>query len=193
MIAEFRFERKKGVLPAIAGVFFVGAAVYGFASQTGYVLILYGVLGAVGLIAALASARVMFDRRVQLSLGPEGLFYRLVSADVVPWSDITRIARVRSFGTTRKNYRPAPFRTPSMDTIAFDVGEGARLRGGSRTYHASARVMDAQRKAVSASLPAYVIYPYGLEGTSTDALVDIIKTYWKGEVEERETGYAPTD
>jgi len=108
------------------------------------------------------------DRRVVLSIGPDGLMYRHFSTKTIAWAEITAVVYYR--------YMIASAHQSSLDTVCLSVSNFAAYpRGPIRWFfhylqHISGR-------------PPIAIQPWFIEATS-EQVVEAVRAHWRGRVEE---------
>ncbi len=108
------------------------------------------------------------DRRVLLSIGPEGLMYRHFSTKTITWAEITVVACYR--------YAIASVRASSLDTVCFSVANLASYPRG------PLRSLSRYLQRVSGR-PSITIQPWITDATS-DQIVEAVRAHWRGRVEE---------
>ena len=118
-------------------------------------------------LIAVHSIIASLDRRVLLSIGPEGLMYRYFSTRTITWPEITAVVCYR--------HAVASVYVSSLETVCFSVANlddfpRGPLRSVSRYLQ---RVL---------GRPPITIQPWFTEATS-EQIVEAIRTHWGGRVD----------
>jgi hypothetical protein len=130
-------------------------------------------------VLAIYSLSVAFDRRVILRVGSEGLHYRPFSEKTVPWSEITHIARVKTYSLSVVWGSAAHVYHPQLDQINFAVADPARYPNG--PLHKLTRFVQSMD-----GRPPIAIQTVFIAGASTDGILEAIKRHWPGYIAEIE-------
>lgn len=136
-------------------------------------------LGAIGFLGVLP---LILDRRVQLAIGPEGLFYRPFSPQTVPWNEIKAVAIVQTHWQLGSLLRIVWRRHLRQDSINFDVSGEDRIKHGIPFYRIGALMANAP------PCPLYPIIVAHLERADAASVARAITRHWKGQVPVFEVG-----
>ncbi|MEQ1864100.1 MAG: hypothetical protein ABL996_05545 [Micropepsaceae bacterium] len=118
-------------------------------------------------LIAVHSIIASLDRRVLLSIGPEGLMYRYFSTKTITWSEIVAVACYRHVIAT--------VHVSSLDTVCFSVANLDNFPRG------PLRSVSRYLQRVSGR-PRITIQPWFTDATS-EQIVDAIRAHWRGNVD----------
>lgn len=177
MTRAYRYDPKAARLPGLAGTGLVIATATTAVVQSGTIQIAFAVVAGLSAIGLTGVLPLLVDRRVQLSISPQGLTYRPFSTDPVPWEDITAVAIVRTTHRLGRLLAVLWKETLTRESINFDVLDPNRFARGQPFYRLSARLMN------QGPVPTYPVEISFLHDADSATLSREIARFWKGPIE----------
>jgi hypothetical protein len=161
-----------GVISGVGALFFVVGL---FMPDLVWRVVLM-VWGGMFVLAGMHASHILRDKGPVLSVRPDGLITTPFSKQVVPWSEITEMARLTYYNQSVWMGRVKWHRMPGHDLLYFSVADPTRYPNDiGRTI---TRAM--QRFS---GLPPIGIQLYFVDA-DPDTIVAEIRKYWKGQIRE---------
>jgi len=135
-----------------------------------------GVMGLFALSIGVRSA-LMAQPRIDLTLSPEGLTYRMFSRDMVPWSEITAITVIRTELLKVRLGKSSWAHQRSLDRINFAVAQP-------NLYSKSPGAAISRAVQSMGGDPPIAIETWFLSAT-TEEIADAIGARWSGSIAEK--------
>lgn len=131
--------------------------------------------GSLGVFAwSVWSAR---DRSTLLRVDADGLYYRHFAPKTVPWAEVTRVAIVRTHLLRVTWGKASHIHAGTLDQINFAIAHPENYpRSPGRTLTRAVQSADGR--------PPIAIQTAFLRGATAEQVLDEIRRYWGGEIEE---------
>jgi len=166
-----RNTRVSGLVAGAFGAFFLALGVL-YPEPSGRIASL--AIAAVAGVALVLSIRTLRDTRPLLAIDRAGIMYRPFSTQVVPWSEVTDVAIVRTHRFWARLTRTGFAHQRQLDTVNFAVVDPRRYAPGPGS--AISRAV-----AGAGGAPPIVIQCWFIDA-STEEIAAAIGAHWPGEI-----------